>query len=89
MFYLCFIFSSICVQLYSSSTVTPAFLKFSNQEGPPLNEATNYALLKSGALDTLPSDGFTICGSMYIAFLRGYQSFYTLRKNDHETLCWW
>ena len=69
-----------------SKAETSKYLQFSNQREAILDEATNYAILKSGTLNELPSSRFTICSSIYVAFFRGYQSFYTVRKNDHDTL---
>ena len=79
-------FFCICGHLSPSDAETSKYLKFSNQNETPVDKATNYATLKSGILDELPSARFTICSSIYISFFRGYQSFYNLLKNDHKTL---
>ena len=64
------------------------YLKFSSQTGEKLEEAKNFAGLKSGTMSVLPSKEFTICSSIYIGFFRGVgtQTFYTLRRNDQKTL---
>ena len=59
---------------------------FSNQQGPSLMEAKNFAVLKSEALMEMPSNRFTICGSIYIGYFRGYQVFFSMTKNDQKTL---
>ena len=69
-----------------SQKVKFKYLKFSNQKGPVLSEASNFATLKSGSLNGLPQNKFTICSSIYIGFYRGHQTFYTLRRNNQNTL---
>ena len=69
-----------------SEKVNYKYFKFSNQLEPLSIEATNFAILESGDLGELPSSTFTICGSIYIGFYQGRQTFYTLRRNDHKTL---
>ena len=72
---------SVPVQIISSK-----YLMFSNQQGPNMNEAKNFATLKSDALMEVPWNRFTICSSIYIGYFRGYQAFFSLKKNDQETL---
>ena len=69
-----------------SEKVKSKYFQFSNQLKPLLQKATNFAILKSKDLSQLPSSKFTICGSIYIGYYRGYQAFYTVRRNDHATL---
>ena len=73
------LFSAIVGHMSRSYTVASSYLKFSNQLGPPLKEATSFATLKSRDLAKIPSRRFTICGSIYIGFYRGYQIFYTVQ----------
>ena len=63
-----------------------SYLKFSDQEELVLREATNFAILESGVQMELPTNRFMICGSIFIRYYRGYEAFYTVRKNDHSTL---
>ena len=62
--YVSFCFLYICVFLPFSNAEQSKYLEFYNQKEPPVNEATNYATLKSGILDKLPSARFTICSSI-------------------------
>ena len=62
------------------------YLQFSNQSEPLSRKASSFAILNSGDLRVLQSSIFTICGSIYISFFRGYPTFYTLRRNDGKTL---
>ena len=66
------------VQTFSEK-VTSKYLKFSNQSEIFRQKATNFAILESGDSGKLTSSIFTICGSIYIGFYRGYQAFYTVR----------
>ena len=61
-------------------------LTFSNQTGPSLIEATNFATLNNGGFGKLSVNRLTICGSIYINFFRGLQSFYTVRTYSQEKL---
>ena len=70
----------------SSDKVKSSYLQFSNQLQPLYEKATNFAILESKDLGELPSSIFTICGSIYIGFYRGFPTFYTVRRNDGETL---
>ena len=71
----------------SSSEAISTYLQFSNQtENYKLQHATNIATLISGDLVDLPSNRFTICGSMYIGYFRGTKSFYTVRRNNENKL---
>ena len=81
-----FMFSAVYLQFSYSDKVKAKYLQFSNQSEPLPEKATNFAILESGDLGELPSSIFTICGSMYIKFYRGYQTFYKVRRNDGETL---
>ena len=54
-----------------SRAVTSKYLKIGTQAKPPLLKAQNFATLKSGAIDVLPSKKFTICGSISIGFFPG------------------
>ena len=81
-----FILSAGYMQLLSSNKVKSKYFQFSNQLEPLSTKATNFALLESVDLGELSSSTFTICGSIYIRFYRGYPAFYTLRKNDQKTL---
>ena len=78
--------SAVHLQLSFCNKVKLEYIQFSNQLGTQLKEARNYATLKSGDFDELSSGRFTICGSIYIGFFRGVQTFYTLRRNRQETL---
>ena len=63
------------------------YLKFSDQKDNVLKEASNFAYLKSGVKMELPSNRFMICGSIFIRYFRSsFQTFYTMRRNDHRTL---
>ena len=66
----------ICAQ----SIATTKVLEFSNQKEDVQIQATTYATLKSE--HRLESGKFTICSSIYIGYFRGYQAFYTLRRNE-------
>ena len=82
LFLLCLVF----VQPSTSSSVESTYLKFSTQKEAVLIEAKNFATLKSPDSGVLSSGTFSICGSIYIGFYRDCQAFYTLRKNDSETV---
>ena len=69
-----------------SSSAEFNYLKFTNQEESVCTAATNFSTLESGGSGLSPNKIFTICGSIYIGYFRGYQSFYTLRKTGQETL---
>ena len=87
LYYFSFCFFLICCQLsLLNSSLASKYLKFSYQNEPPIDEATNHAILNSEPLMELPSARFTICSSIFVAFFRGYQSFYTVWKSDQETL---
>ena len=86
LYYVSYCLLYICGQLSSSNAVTSKYLEFSNQKESYIDEATNYATLKSATLEKLPSAGFTICSSIYIAFFRSKQAFYAIRKNDQQSL---
>ena len=70
--------------MFPFNCVSSTCFQFSNQKKAPLEKLSNYAILASDGL--VPRDTFTICGSIYIGFYRTYQSFYTVRQNDHESL---
>ena len=59
------------------------YLQFSKQKGPVLDTATNYSTLSGQSLKYV---NFTLCGSIQINFFCGYQSFYTLSRNDKVNL---
>ena len=62
------------------------FLKFSNQSEPPVKESVNFATLKYGGSGKLSRNQLTICGSIYIPFYRGLQTFYVVSTNTGEKL---
>ena len=62
------------------------YLQFADQEKNVIKKATNFASLTSEQDSHLLKTKFTICGSIYIGFHRGHQAFYTMRKNDNESL---
>ena len=69
------------------STVFSTYLQFSNQtETHKQQQATNVATLISRDLVSLPSNRFTICGSMYIGYFRGTKAFYAVRKIGEDKL---
>jgi hypothetical protein len=68
------------------STSATYLLRFSNQTKDVLEQATNFASLKSGLAKEVPGNKFTICASIYIGYFRGYQAFYTLRQKDGRSL---
>ena len=78
--------TAIHLQLSYSNKNESKYFQFSNQKGPPLAETRNFATLKSGDVGQLSSGKFTMCGSIYINFFRGSQTFYTVRRNRQETL---
>ena len=69
-----------------SSPVKFKYLKFTTQKDAVCTEAINFATLKSGGSSLSLTKRFTICGSIYIGYFRGYQSFYTVRKTGQKTL---
>ena len=78
--------STVLIQLSSQNLVKQDYLQFSNQTDDSLDKATDFAILKSGTSGGVPSDQFTICGSIYIGYFRQSQAFYTVRRNDHVNL---
>ena len=78
--------SEFACQTSHSEKVKSKYFQFSNQLEPLQEKATNFAILKSKDFGKLSSSTFTICGSIYIGFFRGFPTFYTLRRNDGETL---
>ena len=64
------------------------FLQFSNQTEAYFEEARNYAILNGGSTSKLQDKGFSICGSIYVGYFIGWQSFYTMGQNgnDNDTL---
>ena len=80
------IVSADFVRPSTSHSVKSKQLQFSSQLKPLPSSATNFAILESRDLDSLTSSKFTICGSIYIGFYRGFPNFYTVRRNDHTTL---
>ena len=74
----------ICFTLFLlGSAQQIKYLKVSKQTGPLLDKATSYATLSG---QSVTSQNFTLCGSIKINFFRGYQAFYTLRRNDKVNL---
>ena len=81
--YICLFCLTSLITSYSAS-LTSKYLQFSSQKESPLEKASNHAILKSPAAVSLKS--FTICSSIYVRFFRGYQTFYTLRRNTTDSL---
>ena len=76
----------ISAQQLTCNCAKSKYIKFSNQRETVLDEARNFATLQSGGSGVLPSNIFTICGSIYIGYFRSEQNFYTLRGNDQKIL---
>ena len=81
-----FVLGTVLTQIAFATPSKSKYLRFSNQKAATFTKATNYATLQSGGSDVISSKRFTLCGSIYIGFFRGYQAFYTVRKNDQRTL---
>ena len=81
-----FVLGTVLTQIAFATLSKSKYLRFSNQKAATFTKATNYATLQSGGSDVISSKRFTLCGSIYIGFFRGYQAFYTVRKNDQRTL---
>ena len=60
--------------------------KFTNQTRLHVKKELTYATLKSEPAQALTQRSFTICGSMYLAYLAGHQTFFSLRKSQNENL---
>ena len=78
--------SAFCLQLLYADKVRSKYLQFSNQLEPLSERPTHFAILESGYMDDLTFSKFAICGSIYIGFYRGQQTFYTVRTNDGHIL---
>ena len=61
-------------------------LKFTNQTTLDTNKELSYATLKSEPAQPLLEGSFTICGSMYLAYLRGQQTFFSMRRSQSKNL---
>ena len=84
--FICILYLFFFLEISSCDGVKSKYIKFSNQLGPPLEEATNFATLRSEGSCRVSSSRFTICGSIYIGFVRGRQTFYIVRRNRKETI---
>ena len=77
----------ICIATYKiHNSQSIHYLEFSNQKELPEVQATNYAILNGGSTRKQSVRNFTICGTIFIGYLRGRQAFYTMRQNGTDVL---
>ena len=60
--------------------------KFANQTTTDVNKELNFGTLISEGAEPLLQRSFTICGSMYLGYLQGHQTFFSMRKSQNEDL---
>ena len=80
------ILSAVDLQPSAADKGRSKHLQFSNHLEPLPEIATHFAILESQDVGELASRIFTMCGSIYIGFYRGYPTFYTVRRNGNDTL---
>ena len=83
------LFGNLCLLLWvlpiiSCTDIT--VFKFTNQTTLDTNKELSYATLKSEPAHPLLEGSFTICGSMYLAYLRGHQTFFSMRRSQSKNL---
>ena len=85
-FFASFLVSAFYVKPLYSNKVKSKYLQVSTQSQPLSDKATNFAIINSEDLGELQSSKLSICSSIYINFFRCQAAFYTLRRNNGQTL---
>ena len=81
-----FLGSTVCfLSFFVHQSYSVQYLELSNQTAGTLSQATNYAVLESGSELQSEVKSFTICSSIYVAYFRGYQAFFTILKSGSES----
>ena len=64
------------------STAAIEYLHFSNQA----EDQSAQAVLESEPKTSGQAEAFTICGSMYIRYFKGYECFFTIKQSGRDAL---